>query len=416
MEYLRRAVDLTVSLDLGAMGAVLLEGARGCGKTETGAQHAKSEFAVDRAQNRRLAELNPAVALQGETPRLVDEWQLAPDLWNEIRHEIDSRRKPGQFIISGSATPADSITRHTGAGRISRIRMRPMALGERYPDKNLVTLDQLREMPSMPAVVGRFSYPELVEEAVRGGWPGSIDSNLRGAIRFVRNYVENLAHTDLPQMEENYDSERVRRLLRSVARNVSAEVGAATLAKDVSADGGQLSATSARTYLDALERIFIIEELPAWSGSLRSKSRLRKSPKLNFCDPSLAVAALRVGPDRLAEDPEYFGQVFESMVVRDLRTYAEQIDATCFGYRDDSGLEADLIIEFAEGGWAAVEVKLGESERVVDAAERNLLRLKNDRMTTTPEFMAIVTGGLAAYTLPSGIHVIPLSALGPIVE
>lgn len=415
MSYIKRAVDYSVAEDLASMGAVVLEGARGCGKTETGAQHTKSEFRVDQAQNRRLAELNPAAALEGATPRLIDEWQLAPDLWNEIRHEIDARRQPGQFVLSGSATPSDDITRHTGAGRFSRIRMRPMALGESHRPERSITLTELRTVKSLPLLVGELSYQELATEAVRGGWPVLISTMQPGFVRYVRNYVENIVHNDMIKLGTDFSPERVRRLLRSIARNIASEATATTLSADVSADSGNLSPASVRTYLDALSRIFIVEELPAWAGSLRSKAQLRKQPKLHFCDPSLACAALRATPESLAMDPEYFGQIFESMAVRDLRTYADQIDASCFGYRDDYGLEVDLIIEFAEGGWAGIEIKLGESDRAISAAEKNLLQLKEARMINTPDFLAVVTGGTSAFTLPSGIHVLPLSTMAPLL-
>ncbi|XCB28967.1 DUF4143 domain-containing protein [Arcanobacterium hippocoleae] len=413
MSYRKRAIDLTVQEELASMGAVLIEGARGSGKTETGIQNSHSQFRLDRNQNKQLAELNPASALVGETPRLIDEWQLVPQIWNEVRHEIDVRRIPGQFILSGSASPSDEVSRHTGAGRISRIRMRPMALGEVYPDEGNITLTNLRTLTNLPPRMGKLSYRDLATEAVRGGWPVLISTQQSGYIRWVRNYLENIAHVDLAQAGNDFAPERVRRLLRSVARNISSEATAATLSADVSADGGMLSAATVRVYLDALTRIFVFEELSAWDGSLRSKSRLRKQAKLHFCDPSLACAALRVTDDSLANNPEYFGQVFESMAVRDIRTYSEQIDASCFSYRDNSGLEVDLLIEFAEGAWAGIEVKLGESPQTLALAERNLLRLRDSRMVTPPEFLAIVTGGTGVFTLPSGIHVIPLSVLGP---
>ncbi|MCT1442957.1 ATP-binding protein [Corynebacterium glucuronolyticum] len=413
MAYIRRAVDSILSQDLQAVGGVLIEGARGCGKTETGLQHAQSFFRVDHAQNQRLAALNPQAALQGDTPRLIDEWQLEPSLWNEVRHEIDARRKPGQFILSGSAFPADSITRHTGAGRLTRIKMRPMALGEAYYQDGCITLNQLREITSVPALPRTLAYKELSVEAVRGGWPALIAHDNTGFIRFNRALVENIAHVDLPDIGKEFAPERVRRLLRSVARNVASETTATTLSKDISADGGQLTPLSVRRYLDALTRIFILEELPPWSGKLRSKSRLRKQSKLHFCDPSIACAALGTTPEGLANDPEYFGQVFESMAVRDIRTYADQIGASCFGYRDDVGLEVDIICEFDDGHWAGIEIKLGESDSVISSAESNLLRLKDSRMVTEPDFLAVVTGGYSGFTLPSGVHVVPLSTLGP---
>ena len=414
MTYIRRSIDNLITKDLAAMGAILIEGARGCGKTETGMFHANSHFRVDQATNRRLAELNPAAALEGKTPRLIDEWQLAPNLWNEIRHEIDARRSPAQFILSGSATPTDSITRHTGAGRISRIRMRPMALGESHPHPDHLTLSGLRTTTSLSTIPPTLTYKELALEAVRGGWPLLIASNSKGFVRFVRNYAENIAHSDLAELGSNFNPERVRRLLRSIARNIATEASAATISRDISADGGELSEVSVRTYLDALTRIFIFEELPPWSGALRSKTRLRKQSKLHFCDPSLACAVLRTTPQTLANDPEYFGQIFESMAVRDIRTYADQIDASCYGYRDESGLEADVVLEFDDGHWAALEIKLGESTKVITAAEKNLIRLRDTRMVNPPDFLAVITGGTSGFTLSSGIHVLPLSALGPL--
>ncbi|WP_311524115.1 DUF4143 domain-containing protein [uncultured Varibaculum sp.] len=414
MKYIRRSIDNLITKDLAAMGAILIEGARGCGKTETGMFHANSHFRVDQATNRRLAELNPAAVLEGKTPRLIDEWQLTPSLWNEIRHEIDARRSPAQFILSGSAIPTDSITRHTGAGRISRIRMRPMALGESYPHPDHLTLSELRTITRLSTISPTLTYEELAVEAVRGGWPLLIASKSKGFVRFVRNYAENITHSDLAELGNNFNPERVRRLLRSLARNIATEASAATISRDISADGGELSEASVRVYLDALTRIFIFEELPPWSGALRSKTRLRKQSKLHFCDPSLACASLRTTPQALANDPEYFGQIFESMAVRDIRTYADQIDANCYGYRDESGLEADIVLEFDDGHWAALEIKLGESTKVITTAEKNLIRLRDTRMTNPPDFLAVITGGTSGFTLPSGIHVLPLSALGPL--
>ena len=294
--------------------------------------------------------------------------------------------------------------------------MRPMALGESHPHPNQLTLSQLRAAHQVTTMPPTLTYTDLATEAIRGGWPLLIASKAKGYSRFVRNYIDNIAHIDLPQLGNNFSPERVSRLLRSIARNIATEATPVTLSKDISADGGELSPASVRTYLDSLTRIFVLEELPPWSGALRSKSRLRKQTKLHFCDPSLACAALRTNAKALANDPEYFGQIFESMAVRDIRTYAEQIDANCFGYRDESGLEVDILLEFDDGNWAGLEVKLGESDTVISAAETNLLRLQNSRMVTPPDFLAIITGGTSGYTRPSGVHVIPLSALGPIRE
>lgn len=415
MSYIPRAVDYTINLALQSVGAVLLEGPRGCGKTETGLHVTNSQIRLDQSSSRELALLSPSKALEGATPRLIDEWQMVPEIWNEIRHEIDARRSPGQFVLSGSASPADDSTRHTGAGRFSRTRMRPLALGEQFQSVPGITLNQLLSEPKLEGMLSEVSYLQLAELAVRGGWPGLIGLALQPSMRFNRDYIENIVHADMSQLGSDFAPERVRRLLRSISRNSSSEAAATTLSADVSADGGSVAPVTVRKYLDALARIFVLEELPAWSGSLRSKSRLRKQPRLHFCDPSLACAALQISPDSLATDPEFFGQIFESMAVRDLRTYAEQIDAYCFGYRDESNLEIDLLMEFFAGGWAGFEVKLGESPGVLESAERNLLRIANDRMKQPPKFLAIITGGSRLFTLPSGVHVVPLALLRPIM-
>lgn len=416
MIYIPRAVDTSLKLGLESIGAVLLEGPRACGKTETGLHVSESDIRLDQAKSRQLAELSPELVLQGATPRLIDEWQVVPQIWNEVRREIDARKQPGQFVLSGSASPADDKTRHTGAGRFSRIRMRPFTLGEMAPSSTAVTLEDLSTATTLEVSLSEFSCRDLAEAAVRGGWPGTLHASLRASMRFARDYIENIEHADLSQLGTDFAPERVRRLLRSVARNVASEAAATTLSQDISADGGSTSPATVRKYLEALSRIFVLEELPAWSGSLRSKSRLRTAPRLNFCDPSLACAALQVSPEALAQDPEFFGQVFESMAVRDLRTYAEQLDASCFAYRDETNLEIDMLLEFYDGSWAGFEVKLGESERVLQQAERNLLRLAQKRMKTPPKFLAIITGGEKKFTLPSGIHVVPLALLNPVRE
>ncbi len=399
---------------LEGMGATLIEGPRGCGKTSTGLQHAHSALRLDSdPQLITLAGLNPRELLRGPTPRLIDEWQLAPELWNVIRHEIDDRRERGQFILSGSATPAEDLSRHSGAGRIGRVRMRPMSLDESEQSSRSVSLALLAETETVVGV-GALSYPDLAEQAVRGGWPGLLGASTRQAVIFNRSYVDDLCHTDIPMATGvRHDSVRLRRLLASVARNVSQEATLASLAADVGGDGGATDPGTIRTYLDALTRVFALEELPAWSVALRSRARLRTSPKLHLADPSLACALLGIGPDRLARDPEYFGQVFESMAVRDIRSLASAQAGRVFHYRDSTGLEVDVIIEYPDGRWAPIEVKLGSAQ--IPQAEASLLRLRDGRVDVArvgkPAFMAVVTGTEYAYTLQSGVHVIPLAAL-----
>lgn len=416
MSYHPRVADQQLQELLAVMGGVLIEGPRGCGKTSTALEHSKSSVRLDSSPELpQLADLNPAAILNGPTPRLVDEWQLAPSLWNVIRHEIDDRRQRGQFILSGSATPAEDTTRHSGAGRFGRIRMRPMSLAESGASSGAVSLASLGPQSKVSAV-SPLSYKSLAEEAVRGGWPGLLGSSARQAVIFNRSYLENTYTVDIPQGNSvRHDALKVQRLLESIARNIAGEATLRTLAADISGPDSSVDPKTVSEYLAALARVFVLDELPAWSVALRSKSRLRTSAKLHLADPSLACAALGIGAERLANDPEYFGQVFESMVVRDLRSLASAEFGQVYHYRDNTGLEIDAIVEYPEDGkWGACEVKLGA--RQIPQAEENLLKLRDERVDTekvgSPSYLAIITGTEYAYTLPSGVHVIPLGVLG----
>ena len=414
--YLPRVADAPLMELLGGMGAVLIEGPRGCGKTSTALEQAQSSIRLDRSPELvQLADLNPAGLLSGATPRLIDEWQLAPALWNVIRHEVDERQLRGQFILSGSASPLEDISRHSGAGRFGRLRMRPMSLAESKRSSGAVSLAGLLAGERVSAT-SELSYPELAEEAVRGGWPGLLGASVRQGVLFNRSYVDDLCGTDVPVATGvRHDAARLRRLLESVSRNLSSEVTLQSLATDVGGDGHPVDPKTIGTYLDALSVVFGLDELPAWSVALRSRSRLRTSPKLHLADPALACASLGIGPERLARDPEYFGQVFESMVVRDLRALLADDFGRVYHYRDNTGLEVDAILELPEQGvWAACEVKLGSAR--IGEAEANLLKLRDERVDVArvgvPAFLAVITGTEHAYTLPSGVHVVPLGVLG----
>lgn len=416
MEYLKRTVDSVLSELLGSMGAVLIEGPRACGKTSTALQQAASSVRLDRAPALiQVAELSPEQVLEGETPRLIDEWQLAPTLWNAMRHAIDERQERGQFILSGSATPADDVTRHSGAGRFGRLRMRTMALAESGASSGAVSLASLSPQSTVSAT-STLSYRDLAEQAVRGGWPGIIGASTRQAVLFNRSYCDDLADTEITAATGvRHDPDRLRRLLASLSRNIASEATVQRLATDVSGAGSSVDPKTISTYMSALNRVFALEELPAWSVSLRSRSRLRAAAKLHLADPALACATLGIGVDRLSADPEYFGQVFEAMAVRDLRALAAKQFGRVYHYRDNTGLEVDAIIEYPdEGRWGACEVKLGG--RQIPDAEQALLKLRDERVDLakvgSPAFLAIITGTEYAFTLPSGVHVIPLGVLG----
>ncbi|MDR0836920.1 MAG: DUF4143 domain-containing protein [Propionibacteriaceae bacterium] len=415
MQYKRRVMDYRVETMLEAVGGVVIEGPRACGKTATGLQHARSSVRMDASpQVVALAELDPASLLAGDTPRLIDEWQLAPNLWNLVRHEIDDRQAKGQFILSGSATPPDDIRRHSGAGRLSRLKLRTMTLSESGHSTDAVSLNDLRLTDALPGAKADMSYRDLAVEAVRGGWPALLGSDIESAMDYNNSYLNDLCSADIVSATGiHHDPVRLRRLLSSLARNIAGETTLRTVATDMSADGVSIDPTTVGRYLDALTTVFALEELPAWSIALRSKTRLRTRAKTHLADPSLACAALGASPERLARDPKFFGQVFEAMAIRDLRVYADLHRARVYHYRDETGLEVDAVIEYPNWSWAAIEVKLGYS--MIEAAEKNLIKLRDQRVDTdrvgAPVFLAVVTGTEYAYTLPSGIHVVPLAAL-----
>ncbi|MCL2848687.1 MAG: DUF4143 domain-containing protein [Micrococcales bacterium] len=409
-------VDARLDALLQAMGGVVVEGPRACGKTSTGLQHVRSSVRLDSLpQAAQLVELDPGSLLAGETPRLVDEWQLAPSLWNLIRHEIDDRQAKGQFILSGSATPADDVRRHSGAGRLARLPMRTMTLSESGRSSNTVSWQALSAPDALIGVRSPLSYRDLAAEAVRGGWPALLESDLADATDFNAAYLDDLCSSDIPTATGvRHDPVRLRRLLASLARTISGEATANALVADVSADV-PIDRDTVGRYLDALNTVFAFDPLPAWSVALRSRTRLRTRAKIHLADPALACAALGASPDRLARDPEYFGQVFEAMAIRDLRVYAEAQRARVYHYRDATGLEIDAIVEHPDGTWAAAEVRLGAS--MISAAERNLRRLRDERIDTDrtgpPTFLAVITGTEYGYTLPSGVHIVPLATLCP---
>ena len=414
--YLDRIVDAEVPVALGSAGAVLIEGPKGCGKTWTGQRFAHSEILLEeRPDLWDIASQVTELLLDGVTPRLLDEWQGVPELWHLMRVECDRRGRPGQFILTGSAVPADELTRHSGAGRVSRVRMRPMSLAESGLSEPVVSLGGLLEGRTFPAAESPVSVMTLVEVACKGGWPRLIGAPIVEARRFTRGYLSDICRVDISAVDGISRSPmRVMRLLRSLARNVATTAGYGKLASETGGDV-RLNRTTVKTYLDALSRLFVVEDLPAWNTHLRSRTSLIRSPKRHFVDPSLASAALGVGPEQYLSDLGAFGFLFESMVVRDLRIYAQAHDANVYHYRDTYGLEADAIIETADGRWIGVEVKLGGTS-TIDRAAAALLKLR-DRVSkqraTTLARLVVITGGRYCYQRPDGVAVVPLACLGP---
>jgi predicted AAA+ superfamily ATPase len=415
--YLSRLCDNELQLALQSSEAVLIEGAKWCGKTRTASNASRSVLYMQdpdsTASNRAMADAKPSLLLKGETPRLIDEWQVAPVLWDAVRFEVDKREKTGQFILTGSAVPADNVTAHTGTGRISRIMMRPMSLFESLESNGTVSLRALFSGNTDVEGISDLTIEQIAFALCRGGWPASVKLKGSSALRMARDYVEAVINYDVSRVDDvEKNPERVRILLRSLARNVGTLATFQTIKADMEATDITLSEKTLSSYVNALRRIFVIEDLPAWSPSLRSKTAIRTSSKHHFVDPSIATAVMRTNPDGVLKDFEYFGFLFESLCTRDIRVYAQANDGDVFHYRDKSGLESDLIVRLRDGRWAAIEVKLGNKQ--IEEAAQNLLKLKSrideDKMGEA-SFLMIITGAQYAYRRKDGVLVVPIGCL-----
>ena len=415
-KYLKRIADRVLQDRLAASGAVLIEGPKWCGKTRTALENSKSHLFMqdpDKAISYlKAADTKPSLLLKGDTPRLLDEWQTAPVLWDAVRFMVDQRGKSGQFILTGSAVPKDNVVQHTGTGRISRLLMRPMSLYESMESNGSVSLKALFDGETEIDNFSTLTIEQITFAIVRGGWPASIGKSEKIALRHAIDYVEAIINADVSRVDGiEKNPVRVRALLRSLSRNISTLATIRTIHDDIAMGDADesISEKTISQYLGALDRIFVTENLPAWNPALRSKTAIRTSPKRQFVDPSIAAAVLRLTPSRLLEDFNYFGFLFESLCDRDLRIYAEAIDGQVFHYRDASGLEADAVIALNDGRWAAVEVKLGSKE--IEDAAVHLLELKNKVNTEKmrePSFLMILTGTEIAYRREDGVYVVPL--------
>lgn len=416
--YLERLVEASVTRILQTARALLIEGPKGCGKTWLAKRFAQSEALLEQDQAAfTLAQADPARVLEGPTPRLIDEWQRVPAVWGAVRGACDARAEAGQFILTGSATPAEDLTRHSGALRVQRIALRTMSTTERGLSTASVSLAELLDGGPCEGAPSGHGLPEAVDALCRGGWPG-LDAlvPVGDASRALRSYLQDIARTDIRQVDGvARDPLRVSNLLRSLARNVGTAASLNKLAAETSA-AVPLGRHSVRAYLDALERLHVIEPLPAWPTHLRSRSRLLSTPKHHFTDPSLGVAAIRATPERLLADPEALGLVFESLVIRDLRIYAQAADAEVFSFTDAAGTEADAIVDAGDGRWIAVEVKLGGIEAVEHAA-RSLLAVRKkvdeSRMGKAAKLVVVTAADGYAYERPDGVAVAPFFTLGP---
>ncbi|HDQ26875.1 MAG TPA: ATP-binding protein [bacterium] len=415
--YLPRIADKLLKNALESAGAVLIEGPKWCGKTRTAEEIAASILYMqdpDKSESYLLAaDTKPSLLLQGSTPRLLDEWQTAPVLWDAVRFAVDQRGENGQFIMTGSAVPVNNAVKHSGTGRISRILMRPMSLFESGESGGGVSLRSLFDGAGTIECFSTMSIEKLAFCLARGGWPASAGREENAILRRVYDYVDAIVNNDISRVDDvEKNPARVLALMRSLARNISTTAAITTIRDDIGADEKSLTEKSVSSYMNALRRLFVIEDLPAWGPALRSKTVIRTSPKRHFVDPSIAVAVLRASPDSLLKDFKTFGLLFESLCVRDLRIYAQILDGEVFHYYDKSGLEADAVICLKDGRWAAVEIKMGAKE--IEKAAKNLLALK-ERIDAgkmhEPSFLLVVTAGEPAYRRDDGVFVVPIGCL-----
>lgn len=419
-EYLPRIADIVLSDRLEAKGAVLIEGPKWCGKTTTALQKAKSvvymQDPLDKEQNLALAELNPLQLLKGKTPRLIDEWQLAPKLWDAIRFDVDKRDEFNQFILTGSFVPADDMSNsHSGTGRITRMTMRPMSLFESKDSDGSVSLRSLFGLKNEISADSNISIEELAFLICRGGWPKAIGQSQRVALQQAFDYVDSIVNKDASRVDGiAKDPQRMKNLLHSYSRFIASDAKITTIRDDMVAnDVDTLDYNTVYTYISALKKIFVVEDLPAWTPKLRSKTAIRTTDTRHFTDPSIATASLGIGPQDLLDDLQTMGLFFENLCIRDLRVFAEALDGNVYHYRDKTDLECDAVIHLRNGSFGLVEVKLGGS--AIDTAAGNLLKLQ-ERLDTNrmkhPSFLMILTGTKYAYTRKDGVHVVPIGCLG----
>lgn len=419
-EYRKRIADDILARRLEGKGAVLIEGPKWCGKTTTAEQIAASILYMDdpekKEQNISMSELNPKRLLKGETPRLIDEWQLAPKLWDAIRFEVDHRRELGQFLLTGSAVPVDTkeIT-HSGTGRFTWLTMRPMSLYESGDSTGDVSLKDLFENNTVDGE-SDMTIDRLAFLACRGGWPQAIDMRDDIALDQARDYYDVVVRSDINRADNiQKNAEKVRRLMRSYARNQGSQVPNTVLARDVSAnDEESMSQETVATYLNALRKIFVVEDMPAWNPNLRSKTAIRSSDTRYYVDPSIAAAALGIGPNDLINDLNTFGFIFETLCVRDLRVFADALDGQVYHYRDKDGQECDAVIHLRNGQYGLIEIKLG-GDKLIEEGAQSLRKMESkidtDKMKA-PSFLMVLTGvGGYAYRRKDGVCVVPIGCL-----
>lgn len=420
-EYKKRIADELLKKKLKGKGAVLIQGPKWCGKTTTAEQISNSVLYMDnpedKEQNISLADLQPSLLLTGATPRLIDEWQLAPKLWDAIRFEVDHRGEEGQFILTGSSVPAnmDEVT-HTGTGRFAWLTMRPMTLYESGESNGSISLLELFNNSTKLNGISELTLKDVAYLCCRGGWPRSIFMDKETALEQAYDYYNAVVNSDISRVDNiNRDPERAKNLMRSYARNIGSQVSNETIKDDmINNDLFSLDVDTVLSYINALKKLFVIEESPAWIPNLRSKTAIRTSKTRYFVDPSIAVAALGIGPNDLINDLNTFGLIFESLCIRDLRVYAESINGSVYHYRDASGLECDAVVHLRSGVYGLIEIKLG-GDNLINEGVENLIKMKNkidiEKMNNPAFLMVLTATGKYAYQREDGVYIVPIGCL-----
>jgi predicted AAA+ superfamily ATPase len=418
-KYKKRVIDSLVEKYLKIFGAICIEGPKWCGKTWTSSYHSKSEFLIgnpdNNFQNRSLAELSPSIVLEGDTPRLLDEWKEVPSIWDAVRYIVDQRSEKGQFILTGSSTPKRKGIFHSGAGRIGKLRMRTMSLYESGDSSGKVSLSDVCQGKINPVMTGEVHLRDLAGYIVRGGWPGNLDVPIENASILPQSYIDAILDDDTQRMDgKKYDVSKMRLLLRSLARNESTTATNKKLMKDIKeVDDESVDYDTIATYLDVFTRLFLVDNQQPFSKNIRSSVRVKQAEKRHLCDPALACALLKVTPERLIGNLETFSLLFEAMCERDLKIYAQSFDANVYHYQDYLNREIDAVIELPDGRWSAFEMKLGANQ--VDKAAASLINIRDSIGKDggkVPSVLCVICGmSNAAYVRPDGVVVIPITAL-----
>lgn len=416
MGYIKRLIEDDLVAKMAASGAVLIKGPKSCGKTETATQYAKSILKMDRdPQVSVVMKTNPQLLLEGEIPRLIDEWQEQPEIWNYVRHEVDQRKSKGLFILTGSANPPENVRLHSGAGRFTIVQMDTFTWQELGFSSGTVKVSDLLSGTVKDYYEPAISLEFIVNRICIGGWPTLINSTIKDALNMNRSYIDLLCEVDISQASEmKRNPQKVRSLLRSLSRNIATLVDNKTLEKDVQLnENSEISRNTITDYLSALSKLMILFEQPAFNPHIRSAASLRKSPKRHLCDPSLAVAALGLEKESLLKDLNYTGFLFESLAIHELNVYAKVNDASVYHYNDSYGYKVDAIVQQRNGAYAAFEIKLGVG--YIDEAAENLKKFEaniDSRKMELPKSLNIITGTGMSYRRPDGINVISLASLG----